>query len=104
MRALILMPLVLLAACSPRDMADSMTRKTAGTVVQPVVAQWMTGPQADQATGCITAAASPEELQLLLRDIGTRAGTDTVRNVKAIAKKPQAQACLAGLGLPPIPA
>ena len=104
MRALFLLPLILLAACDPQSVADNMTRKTAGTVVQPIVGQYMTAPQAEQATACITGAATPDQLNLLLRDIGTRAGTDTVRNVKTIAATPQARACFAGHGLPPIPA
>jgi hypothetical protein len=96
--------LIPLAACSPQQVADDLTRRTAGTVVQPIVAQYLPAPQAQAATACITEAATPDQLNLLLRDIGTRAGTDTVRNVRAIAASPQAQACFAQGGLPPLPA
>jgi hypothetical protein len=96
--------LCVLSACSPQVVADDLARGSAGTVVQPVVAQYMTGPQAQQATACITGAATPDQVNLLLRDIGTRAGTDTVRNVKTIAASPQAAACFAQAGLPPLPA
>lgn len=104
MRHSLIVPVVLLAACSPQEVADDLTRRSAGTVVQPVVAQYMTGPQAQAATACITQAATPDEVNLLLRDIGTMAGTDTVRRVKTIAATPQAAACFAQAGLPPLPA
>lgn len=104
MRRRVVPLLFVLAACSPQQAADSLARRSAGTVVQPVVAQYMTGPQAQQATACITAAASPDQVNLLLRDIGTRAGTDTVRNIRTIADTPQARACFAQAGLPLLPA
>jgi hypothetical protein len=96
--------ILLLAACSPQEVADDLTRRSAGTVVQPVVGQYMPAPQAQAATACITEAATPDQINLLLRDIGTRAGTDTVRRVKTIAATPQVQACFAQGGLPPLPA
>jgi hypothetical protein len=39
-----------------------------------------------------------------MRDVGTRAGTTTLRNVQVIAASPEAQSCLAAQGLPAVPA
>jgi hypothetical protein len=96
--------LVVLAACTPQDMARSVSERTAATVVYPVVNQYMPGPQAQAVTDCLTAAATQGQLEALMRDVGTRAGTDTVRNVRAIAASPEAQSCLATQGLPGLPA
>jgi len=92
------------AACSPQDVALDLSRRTAATVVYPVVNQSMPGPQAQTATDCIVGAATQGQLEALMRDVGTRAGTDTVRNVQTIAATPAAQSCLAAQGLPAFPA
>ena len=47
---------------------------------------------------------SRSQLEALMRDVGTRAGTETVRNVQAIANSPAARSCLAAQGLPGLPA
>lgn len=92
-----------LAACSPQKVADDVTRRTARTVVYPVVNLYMPGPQAEKATTCIVDNATDEDLKLLLRDVGTRAGTSTIANVKAIGRRQPAAECIAVQGLPPIP-
>jgi hypothetical protein len=96
--------LTALAACSPQDVAADLSRRTAATVIYPVVNQSVPGPQAQAVTDCLTQAATQGQLEALMRDVGTRAGTDTVRNVQAIAATPAAQSCLAAQGLPPFPA
>lgn len=96
--------LALLAACTPQVVARDLSERTAATVVYPVVNQYMPGPEARAATDCITAAATQGQLEALMRDVGTRAGTDTVRNVQTIAASPEAQSCLAAQGLPGLPA
>ncbi len=93
-----------LAACSPQDVARQVSARTAATVVYPVVNQYMPGPQASAVTNCITTAATQGQLEALMRDVGTRAGTDTERNIRTIAASPDAQACLAAQGLPGFPA
>jgi hypothetical protein len=94
---------ILGAACSPREVADSVTRRAAETVVQPVLDDYMTGPQAQAATACVLDNASVGELQALARDVGVVAGTSTVANVLAIAARPAARQCLDTAGVPPLP-
>jgi hypothetical protein len=101
-RRLCLAALVLLAACSPQKMADDVSRRTARTVVYPIVNQSMPGPEAEAMTTCIVDNATPEDLNLLLRDVGTRAGTSTVQNVKNIALRPATASCIAAKGLGPL--
>jgi predicted lipoprotein len=96
--------LLAVAACSPQDVARQVSSRTAATVVYPVVNQYMPGDQASAATDCIVNAATQGQLEALMRDVGTRAGTDTERNVRAIAATPAAQSCLAARGLPQLPA
>jgi uncharacterized MnhB-related membrane protein len=99
-----LLVLLALAACTPQDLARDVSQRTAATVVYPVVNQYMAGPDAQAVTDCLVGAASQGQLEALMRDVGTRAGTDTVRNVQAIAASPEAQSCLAAQGLPGLPA
>lgn len=94
--------LVALAACSPQEMAGKVTARAAETVVRPVVARDLTAAQADAATACILANASPAEVQGLARDVAVEAGTVTEANIRAIAARPATVACLAAAGLPPL--
>ncbi len=103
-RLAVALALTAVAACSPQDMALDLSQRTAATVVYPVVNQYLPGPEARLATDCIVGAATQGQLEALMRDVGTRAGTDTVRNVQAIAASPDAQSCLAAQGLPGLPA
>jgi hypothetical protein len=96
--------LALLAGCSPEAVGRAVSERTAATVVYPVGNQVLPGPQAEAATDCITAAATQAQLEALMRDVGTRAGTLTVQNVRTIAASPEAQSCLAARGLPALPA
>lgn len=101
MRALglILLPFCL-AACDPAETADKLGRRSAETVVQPVVDDYMTGPQAETATRCIIDNASAAQIKALMLDFGTSAGPRTVQNVMAAATNPGAVACMASAGLP----
>ena len=98
---LLLLPLAL-AACDPAELADKAVRRTAETVVQPVVNVDMPAGPAQAATGCILDAASPDELRLLARDVGVEAGSSTKATIRTIALRPAAQACFAANGVPPI--
>lgn len=91
-----------LAACSPTDVADKVGRRAAETVVQPVMADYMTGPQAETATRCIVDNASAEQVQALAQDVGVGAGPRTLANIRAAAANPGAMACMAAAGIPPI--
>jgi hypothetical protein len=53
-----------LAACDPAELADKAVRRTAETVVMPVVNLDMPAGPAQAATACILDAASPDELRL----------------------------------------
>ena len=99
----IFLVLLALAACSPQQAADAVMRRTAETVVTPVLDDYMTGPQAMAATPCVLDAATSDELVLLSRDVAVMPGTSTVQTVLTIAARPAAQSCLAATGTPPLP-
>lgn len=93
---------LLLAACSPTDVADKVGRRAAESVVLPVVAQYMPGPQAEGVTRCIIDNASAAEIQSLARDLAVQAGSTTVQTVMGIATRPETLACITKAGLPPL--
>lgn len=89
-----------LAACDVSGTVDKAMRRTAETVVEPVVDDYLPPDLAHAATICIVDAASPEDLRLLVRDVAVEAGTSTVANVLDIAARPETQACLMRQGVP----
>ncbi|MBL9049924.1 MAG: hypothetical protein JNK19_07420 [Tabrizicola sp.] len=91
-----------LAACDPGELVSSALKRTAHSVVFPVVNIDMPAEPARKATNCILDAASQEELQLLARDVGVEAGTATKATIRSIAVRPEAQACYAANGVPPV--
>jgi len=91
-----------LAACDPAEMADKAVRRTAESVVQPVLARELPGPVADAATQCVLDAATPEEMRALARDVGVEAGSQTILNIRNLASRPSATACFAARGVPPL--
>jgi hypothetical protein len=93
---------LLLAACDPGELVDNALRRTAFSVVNPVVNIDMPAEPARLATNCILDAASQEELRLLARDVGVEAGTATKATIRDIAVRPAAQACYAANGVPPV--
>ena len=98
--SLLLCALMGLAACDPQALADKAVRRTAESVVQPVLAREMPGNVADVATRCILDAAEPGEINILARDVGVEAGTQTIENIRNIATRPAAAACFAAGGVP----
>jgi hypothetical protein len=101
-RAAALIALVVLAACDPGELVDNALRRTAFSVVNPVVNIDMPAEPARLATNCILDAASQEELRLLARDVGVEAGTATKATIRDIAVRPAAQSCYAANGVPPV--
>ncbi len=91
-----------LSACDPGELVDSALKRTAYTVVFPVVNIDMPGEPARNATNCILDAASENDLKLLARDVGVEAGTATKATIREIALRPAAQACFAASGVPPL--
>lgn len=91
---------LLLAACSPQDMADKVGRRAAESVVLPVVSRYMPGPQAEGVTRCVIDNASAQEIRTLARDIAVEAGSATVQTVLTIAGRPETLACITAAGLP----
>jgi hypothetical protein len=91
-----------LAACDPGELADKAVRRTAASVVFPVVNLDMPAGPAQAATDCILTAASPDEARLLARDVGVEAGTSTKATIRDIALRPGTQACFAAAGVPPL--
>ncbi len=91
-----------LAACSPQEALDKVARRTAETVVTPVVNVNMPLGLAQAATDCILNAATQDEIDILARDVGVEAGTSTKATIRAIALRPGARACYAAAGVPPI--
>lgn len=90
---------VTLAACSPQDVADRIGRRTAESVVRPIVDDRLAGAQADAATRCVVQNASAQEVQALVRDVGVYAGTSTEATVWAIVARSETQSCLAASGV-----
>jgi hypothetical protein len=89
--ALSLTALVVLSACDPGELVDSALKRTAFSVVNPVVNIDMPAEPASQ-----------EELKLLARDVGVEAGTATRATIRDIAIRPAAQSCYAANGVPPV--
>ena len=94
--------LVVLAACNPAGLVDSALKRTAYTVVFPVVNVDMPGEVARKGTNCILNAASETELRLLVRDVGVEAGTATEATIRSIAVRQAARDCFAANGVPPL--
>ena len=101
-RSLVVLAVLLLAACDPAELADKAVRRTAESVVQPVVARELPGSVADAATACLLDAASPDEMRALARDVGVEAGSQTIANIRNLATRPAATACFAARGVPPL--
>jgi hypothetical protein len=97
-----LVAVALVAACDPGKLADNALRRTASTVVFPVVNLDMPAGPAQAAPDCILSAASPDELRLLARDVGVEAGTSTKATIRDIALRPDAQGCFAANGVPQV--
>lgn len=99
MRPYLPLALMMLAACDPQAMADNVGRRAASTVVLPVLQRDMPTPQAQKATDCIVQNASADEVRALARDVAVVAGTLTEANIRAIAARPETQACLVANGV-----
>jgi len=91
-----------LAACDPAELVNDTLKRTAHSVVFPVVNIDMPAEPARKATDCILDAASQGELRLLARDVGVEAGTATKATIRDIAMRPAAQSCFAANGVPPL--
>jgi hypothetical protein len=102
LKLLPLSAVLLLAACDPAELVDSALKRTAHSVVFPVVNIDMPAEPARLATKCILDTASESELQLLARDVGVEAGTATKATIRQIAVRPAAQACFGSSGVPPV--
>jgi hypothetical protein len=94
--------LLLLSACDPAAVTGNLTDRAARSVVVNVLVNQYPRPQAETATTCVLSNASPTETEALARDVGTRAGTVTVANIRTIGDRPATKACLAAQGLIPI--
>jgi hypothetical protein len=91
-----------LAGCDPAELFTSALKRSAHSVVFPVVNIDMPAGPARLAAKCIVDAATEDELRLLSRDVGVEAGTSTKATIRMIALRPAAQACFAANGVPPI--
>jgi hypothetical protein len=95
--------LLVLAACSPQQVADDITRQAAESVILPVVGEVMPEAQARGAAACILQNATIEETRMLARDVGVEAGTSTVDNILAIASRPGTRDCFGTISAPFLP-
>ena len=102
MRAVLLLALIVLAACDPQALANKALRRTAESVVMPVVSRDMPSGVAEVATRCILDSASAYEIESLARDVGVEAGTLTVQTIRSIAQRPAVAGCFASGGVPPL--
>lgn len=98
--ALPVMAVLTLAACDPAQTVDDLGRRTAETVVKPIVDDSMTEPQAAIVTLCVVQNATADEVRLLIRDVGTAAGTSTEATVRDILLRPATLSCMSAAGLP----
>ncbi|OYU18957.1 MAG: hypothetical protein CFE34_07740 [Rhodobacteraceae bacterium PARR1] len=89
-----------LAACDPAQTVDDLGRRTAETVVKPIVDDSMTEPQAAIVTRCVVQNASADEIKMLIRDLGNAAGTATEATVRDILLRPATLGCITQAGLP----
>lgn len=94
--------MMMVAGCDPAKVVDDALKRTAYTVVFPVVNVDMPSEPARKATNCILDAANEDELKRLARDVGVEAGSSTTATIREIAVRPAAQACFAANGVPPI--
>jgi hypothetical protein len=92
----------LLAGCTPQGLAGGVVDRAAKSVVVAALSGQYPAPQADAAADCVLAAATPAEREALARDVGTRAGTTTAANIRALAGRPATTACLAARRIAPI--
>ena len=102
MKRIFLIGALFLPACNPQSIADNVTGRAARSVIVNVVVNQYPRPQAEVASDCIFANASPAETEALARDVGTRAGTVTVANIRTIGNRPATMQCLTGHGLLPL--
>ncbi|QCO55926.1 hypothetical protein EOK75_09365 [Pseudorhodobacter turbinis] len=98
--ALPLIFVLAVSACTTTNPVEQITRSTAKTVILPVVQQRLPGPQAEAVTVCILDNASTDEILLLAKDVGTRAGTRTVQTIATILQRPGTVQCVLGAGIP----
>lgn len=96
-----LLPLAL-AACDPAAMRADIGARAAQSVVVNVLVNQYPRPQAEIAAACVIQHASAAEIEVLARDVGTRAGTSTVATIRAIGDRPGTGACLTAQALPRI--
>ena len=99
--AALLFPLVL-AACGGAPLGETIARATAKSVVLPIVAARVPGPEAQVITACILDNAQSSELFALARDIAVEPGTSTLPTVATIAARPETLACIARSGVLPL--
>lgn len=92
--------LVSLAACDPARAVDDLGRRTAQTVVKPIVNDSMPEPQAAIVTRCVVQNATSDEVRGLIRDVGNPAGTATIAAVRTILQRPATLGCITQAGLP----
>ncbi|NEX47459.1 hypothetical protein [Pseudotabrizicola algicola] len=102
MRGMVLASVLVLAACDPNQVADQAGRRIAASVVLPVVQLDMPTPLAQRATDCIVRNATAAEVQALARDVAVVAGSSTKATIRGIALRPEAAACFAASGVPPV--
>lgn len=95
---------LLLAACTPQEVSQDVTAAAARSVVVPVLMQQYREPEAQIVADCILTYAAPEEVQQVARDVGNRAGTLTVQNIRVMAARPSVASCVTGRGLLPVAA
>jgi hypothetical protein len=95
--------LLALAACSPQQLANDVTREAAESVIVPILSDVLPGPQAQGAAVCVLDNATPDEQRMIARDVAVYAGSSTVQNVLAIASRPATLACFQTLGITSLP-
>ncbi|MEM7641876.1 MAG: hypothetical protein AAF366_05055 [Pseudomonadota bacterium] len=88
-----------LAACNTAIGTD-VTRATARSVVNPIVAQQFPGVPLEPTTDCIINNASSDEILTLAASAATRDDETAIRTVLTITQRPGTIRCIATDGVP----
>ena len=93
----LLLPIVLLA-CTPSEIVDDVARRSAKSVVHPIVQDHFPGRHSEAITNCVIDNSTASEILSLARDAGTGPDAETVNTVLTIVRRPDTIRCVTRQG------